>query len=101
MILYNITFNIEPEIKEAWLRWMQENYIPFVMESGYFLDVKKYQLLNETENQGLTYSIQLFSDSLEKVNAYLENAAPQIVDEHNQVFKYKHVSFMTILESID
>lgn len=101
MILYNITFNIEPEIQKDWLSWMKNEYFSFALDTGLFMDVKMYQLLNETENQGLTYSVQFFSDSLEKVNVYLENFAPKIVERHNQTFKYKHVSFMTILESVE
>jgi len=101
MILYNITFNIEIEIKEEWLSWMKSNYFSYVMDTGLFLEIKTYHLLNETENQELTYSVQLFSDSLKKVNTYLEVFAPKIVALHNQTFKYKHVSFMTILESVE
>ncbi|MCG8309656.1 MAG: DUF4286 family protein [Cytophagales bacterium] len=101
MILYNITFNIEPEIKDNWLAWIREEYIPYLKDTGTFTDIKIFCLLNEIENQGLTYSIQCFSESLTKVNTYLEIFAPKIVERHNQLFKYKHVSFMTILEQLD
>ncbi len=101
MILYNITFNIEPEIKDEWFDWMQKYYFPFVMEKGPFLEYKIFRLLTETENDGLTYSVQFFSNSLEKVNFYLENYASKIVEAHNLAFKYRHVSFMSILESVD
>ncbi len=101
MILYNITFNIEPDIQDNWRIWMKDEYLPFVMNTNLFNDVKLYRLLNETENEGITYSIQFFSDSLKKVNFYLEEYANEIVNRHNQTFKYKHVSFMTILESED
>ena len=101
MFLYNITFNIEPEIKEQWIDWMKNEYFPFVMKTGMFQKVKFFRLLNETENQGFTYSVQFFSESLEKVNQYLEQYAHEIVDRHNLIFKYKHVSFMTILEHVE
>ena len=101
MILYNITFNIEPEIKDAWLSWLKSHYFSYINDTNMFSEIKLFRLLNETENQGLTYSMQLFSDSLEKVNTYLEVFAPKIVEQHNQAFKYKHVSFMTILESVE
>lgn len=101
MILYNITFNIEPEILQDWHAWMKTNYIPYVLGTDLFFDVKMYKLLNETENQGFTYSIQFFTDSLDKVELYLEKFAQKIVNEHNETFKYKHVSFMTLLESVD
>ena len=101
MILYNITFNIDHNIKEEWLDWMNQYYLPFVLNTSLFTDVKLYRLLTETENEGLTYSVQFFSDSLGKVNTYLENNAPEITNNHNQTFRHKHVSFMTILESVD
>ena len=101
MILYNITFNIEPEIKENWLNWMNENYFPYLHDTALFSEIKMFRLLNETENQGFTYSLQCFSESLEKVNTYLEVFAPKIVEWHNQAFRHKHVSFMTILESVE
>ena len=101
MVLYNITFNIEPEIQNEWLAWIKDVYFPLVLDTGLFLDVNMYRLLNETENQGLTYSVQFFSDSLKKVNAYLENHAPEIAEKHMQTFRHKHVSFMSILESVE
>lgn len=101
MVLYNITFNIEPDIKDNWLQWMKNEYFTYMMDTGLFSDIKMFRLINETENQGLTFSVQCFAESLEKVNTYLEVFAPKIVEWHNQAFKYKHVSFMTILERVE
>ena len=101
MILYNITFNIEPEIQQEWLAWMKKYYFPYILSTKLFADLKIYRLLNEIENQGITYSIQFFSDSLENVNTYLEEYASNIVAEHNEAFKHRHVSFMTILEHVE
>ncbi len=101
MHLYNITFNIEPEIRNEWLRWIREKYVPFVMETGLFLDHKLFRLLNETENEGFTYSLQFFADSLDKVDEYLEQSAREITARHNDAFRHKHVSFMTLLESVE
>jgi hypothetical protein len=101
MILYNITFNIEPNIKDEWLSWMSEYYYPYIMDTGLFSEYKLFRLIHETENEGFTYSVQFFSESLSKVNTYLEKYAPTITETHNEVFKHKHVAFMTILESVD
>lgn len=101
MILYNITFNIEPEIQSEWHAWMKNTYLPYVLATELFVDVKMYRLLNEAENEGFTYSVQFFAHSLDMANTYLENYAPAIVDKHNEAFRHKHVSFMTILESVD
>ena len=101
MILYNITFNIEKEIEKEWLFWMRENYFSYVLGTDLFFDVKLFRLLNEAENDGITYSVQFFTDSLDKVELYLEKYAKKIVETHNEAYKYKHVSFMTLLESVE
>jgi hypothetical protein len=101
MILYNITFNIEPEIQEKWLSWIREHYFTYVLETDLFFDVKLFRLLNEAENQGITYSVQFFTDTLDKAEIYLEKYAPDIVARHNEAFRYKHVSFMTLLEGVE
>ena len=38
---------------------------------------------------------------LNEVDQYLEKHAPAIVEEHNEKYRHQHVSFMTMLESID
>lgn len=101
MILYNITFNIEPEIQDEWLHWMKTNYFEYVLSTDLFFDVKLFRLLTETENQGYTYSVQFFTDTLGKAEIYLEKYATKIVARHNEAFRHKHVSFMTLLESVE
>jgi hypothetical protein len=101
MFLYNITFNIEPEIQEKWLDWIRTEYIPYVLNTGHFTSAKIFRLLNETENQGLTFSLQFFSPGLSDVEHYLDKFAPIIFARHNEAFRHKHVSFMTILESVE
>ena len=101
MLLYNITFNIEPEIQEEWLDWIRSEYIPYVLNTGHFTSSKMYRLLTETENEGLTFSLQFFSPSLSDVENYMEKFAPSIFSKHNEVFRHKHVSFMTILEAVE
>ena len=101
MILYNITFNIEPEINQQWLDWMKRHYYTYVLGTDLFFDVKLFKLLNETENEGITYSVQFFTDTLDKAEIYLEKFAPSIVARHNEAFIYMLVSFMTLLVGVE
>lgn len=100
MYLYNITYNIEQEIEEKWKQWMKQVYLPRVMSTGYFENYKFYKLLN-VQDVGITYSIQLFSSNLSKIEQYLENEASSLQEEQNQLFRYKHVAFMTLLQEMD
>ena len=98
MILYNVTVNIDQDVEEEWLDWMKTVHIPNVMSTGLFFDQKIYRLLNEEE--GSTYSLQYFCKSLEDLNHYFDTYAPDLVKEHLEKYKDKHVAFRTVLEAV-
>jgi len=100
MILYNITYNIEKDIEVDWLEWMKIVHIPKIMVTGYFSSVKLFRLLNISD-EGTTYSLQFMSESLEKVQEFLEVSAPLLAEEHNSRYKNKHVAFRTVLQELD
>jgi len=100
MILYNITYNIETEIESDWLAWMKTIHIPKMMDTGYFSSVRLFKLLN-IEDAGTTYSLQFMSDTLEKIQDFLENLAPLLAEEHNSRYKNKHVAFRMVLQEMD
>ena len=102
MYLYNVTYNVEPDVVENWLKWMKSFYIPEVMKMGYFSEFKIFKLLNEVpDSTGVTYTIQYFTQSIDHVESYLEKHAGKMVELHNSKYKDKHVSFRTLLQEID
>ena len=100
MLLYNITVGIDKEIEEEWKLWIKEIYLGAVMETGLFTEYKIYKVLTHEDESSVSYSIQLFSESIENVVAYLEKFAPSIVEKQREQFKNRHVVFNTLLEEI-
>ena len=100
-MLYNITFNVDQDIQEQWLHWLKEKYIAKVMQTGLFLKYRFYRLLSEVENDGITYALQFYAESLDDIDTYIEDHAPAIVHEQNEKFKHRQVAFMTLLESVE
>lgn len=86
---------------EEWLIWMKDHYIPLVMNSGFFTGKKLLQLMNEEDNGGTTYALQLFLKDIESFNFYMENHFPK----HHQLFHEKYqnnyVDFQTVLKVVD
>ena len=101
MILYNVTVSLEPGIETEWLDYMQKRYIPLVMKTGLFQESRLFRLLNAPSESGPTFAVQFLASGLNEVDQYLEKHAPAIVEEHNEKYRHQHVSFMTMLESID
>lgn len=100
MILYNVTVGIDKEVEMEWLNWMIKEHIPNVMATGMFIQYKIYKVLTQDE-ENISYSIQYFAEELSKVEKYLNEFAPSLIQEHNERFKNRHAAFRTLLQSID
>jgi len=98
-IIYNVTINIDDDIKEEWLQWMKTVHIPDVMATGCFEEFKICRLLVE-EEKGTTFAIQYTAKSLEAFENYQKNFASALQKEHSEKFKEKFVAFRTLLEDL-
>lgn len=101
MILYNVTVNVEEDIHEEWLQWMQEVHIPDVMATGLFAENRIFKILSKyPEETGVTYSIQYLAQTLDDYDTYQREHAPRLQQEHTSRYEGKFVAFRTILEQV-
>ena len=101
MIVYNVTVKIENNIQSAWIEWVGNVFIPKVLNTKMFYDFKLLRLLNDTDEDGITYAIQFYAETLDDFEDFLNNHANDLIGEHKQKFLHQHVAFMTVLESIE
>lgn len=101
MVLFSLTVNIDKQIEEEWLEWMRESFVPNLWLTGYFQEKRFLRLLNETENDGVTYSLQLTVNSLTRAKEFEANH----LQDFRQILYGKYtgrlVDFYTILETVD
>ncbi|UCS94412.1 DUF4286 family protein [Echinicola marina] len=100
MILYNITVNIDLEVEEQWIKWMKEEHIPSVMATGIFNDNKFFKLMHEPHDGGVNYSVQYFTDSLEKVYEYQTKFLQAHQEDFQKSFKDKYAIFRSLLQEV-
>jgi hypothetical protein len=99
MIIYNVTVNIEDDVRDEWVKWMKEVHIPDVMNTGLFLEYRMARVMVDEES-GTTYSIQYTSASMDDLNEYLEQHAPKLRKDVADRYEGKFVAFRTLLEII-
>lgn len=99
MIIYNITNNVENDIKEEWLNWMKTVHIPDVMKTGYFIENMICKVLIN-EEQGTTYSVQYTCADIRDYEEYKQLHAPRLQKEVALKYGNKVVAFRTLLEII-
>ena len=100
MVLYNITVNVQHDVEEEWITWMQAHHIPDVMGTGFFKEYRFYRLLLEDQSGGTNYSLQFFAEEMKDINQYLEVHAPALRASHENRFKNKQASFRSLLEEV-
>jgi hypothetical protein len=100
MLLYNITFGVDRDVEQEWLKYMREQQIPAVMKTGMFTGHKFFKVLHDQDDGSISYSVQYFADTITQVNQYLEFFAPSVMEHHRLRFHNKHVAFQTLLEEV-
>ena len=101
MILYNVTVNIEKASETDWVIWMKETHIPDVLATGMFMENKFYKILHDSEDGSVNYSVQYFSDSMDKIKEYQKTFALKLQNDVKEKFGEKFVVFRTLLESVE
>jgi hypothetical protein len=100
MIIYNVTININHDVHDAWLKWMQETHIPEVLKTGMFLEAKMLRLIGDEDSGGTTYAIQYSCENMMNYEKYRDQFAPALQQETMKHFKDKFVAFRTLLETV-
>jgi hypothetical protein len=101
MILYNITYKVDLDISEEWLKWMKLVYIPRMMGTGKFEEHKLCQLMGVDEADGFTFALQFLCPNLTTFQLFQEQDAYQIQKAHSIRYKNRYVSFSTIMKVVD
>ncbi len=99
MIVYNVTIKLEAGIEKQWLKWMKEEHIPELLNTGLFEDAKLCRLL-ELEEEGETFVAQYFCKNMEAYKTYLELHATSMREKGFERFGNKFIAFRTLMEVV-
>lgn len=99
MVIYNVTINIDEDIHDRWLDWMQNEHIPHMLATGKFIKALMTRVLVREEMGGCTYSVQYTAKSKEMLQRYYDEDA-ELLRSHSSPFEGKYVAFRTELEIV-
>ena len=101
MILYNVTFFVNNNIEDKWLDWSKKHIAESVQESDYFSDFSLYKILNNEQNDGQsTFSCQLFTDSLHKIQLYEIELEESLLNKMSVKFGQQALFFKSIMKKV-
>ncbi len=100
MIIYNVTAKVNHAFVDEWLKWMKQEHIPELMNTGLFLDYRLSRLLDQDETEGPTFTVQYFCDSMEHYNTYIAEYAQAMRQKGLQRFGNNFIAFRTVMQVI-
>ena len=100
MYVYNITIKVENEVEDEWLKWQKEIHIPEVLATGFFYDHRFFKLLEQDENEGITFVIQYFALERKDYEEYNRFYAPLLREKAFLKWGNKFIAFRTLLKSL-
>ena len=100
MIVYNITNRVRWDIMEDWLSWQIEEQIPAFLRTGLFDNYQLHRLLDQDEEEGPTFVIQLFTSNLDRYEQFLIESAPEIQQTARDKWGDGFIAFRTLMEQI-
>ncbi|HLK30237.1 MAG TPA: DUF4286 family protein [Puia sp.] len=100
MIVYNITMKVNHDIVNEWLDWQKHEHIPEIMATKMFDDYKMYRLFEHDDEEGLTFTVQYFTSSLEKYHQYISLFSPSLRDKAFAKWGNQFTAFRSVMKLV-
>lgn len=100
MFVYNVSLKLEWEIVEAWLKWMREEHIQEVLDTGCFIEAKMFKLLDQDDSEGPTFVVQYTCHKKIDYLKYKAQFAPALQQKGAEKFGQKMVAFRSLMERL-
>ena len=100
MQVFNISFQITPNLQEQWLEWMQAKFIPMFVETGCFQNHAFYEL-EVSADQAPTFTLQLFTQTAENLVHFKESFANNLLDELQKTWGDQCFHFVTTMRIVN
>lgn len=101
MYTVNITTKVDHDILTDWLLWQKEEHIPALMDTGCFDHYRFYQLLDQEEEDGKIFVLQLAAFSTESYQTFLEKYESSFKNDSVSKWGERCFEFRSRLQNID
>lgn len=99
MIIYNVTLSINPDLESEVIRWLKEEHIPEVMETGLFLEYHIFKVIeNPEDRKHNSYAVQYKLETWAHFNTYTLEHADKLREKTQLKFGDNVLAFRTFLE---
>lgn len=100
MIVYNTTIKVSLHIADEWVAWQKQEHIPEILATKLFDDYEMYRLMEQDEEDGITFTIQYFTTSKERYQKYISSFAGVLREKAFAKWGNQFTAFRTVMEAV-
>ncbi len=100
MIIYNVTVKVDHGIAAGWLSWLKEEHIPGIIATGCFTQAVIFHLLEQDDEEGITYVVQYHAPDKTDYERYLEQYAPAMRKKGTEKWGDRFIAFRSVMELV-
>ena len=101
MFIFNTTYLVPNEMCEMWFKWLKEDCIPSMLNSGCFHTPQVVKVLSNESPDGDSYSVQFRTESEELLEEWTEKYSEKFFEGFERIFGKKVLSFSSLLKEIE
>lgn len=101
MIIFNTTYHASNSIKDLFINWLKEIYIPTALHREELSEPQLCRVMTENENEGVSYSLQFHVKDMDILSHWYTETGEDLACALTQKFKDQVVGFTTLLEIIE
>lgn len=101
VVIYNVTVKVEKSVADDWLRWQIQEHGPQIIATNCFSKFVALRLLEQDDEDGVTYAIQYFADTRQNYERYLAEFADHFKKESQIKWGQKFIAFRTLMQVVN
>ena len=100
MIIFNTTYLVSDEALNAWLQWVREEHIPFMLQFKPFSHPQVAKVITSEEQDGSSFSVQFHVPDMETLELWKEKYGFAFQENCARKFGTGAICFSTLLEIV-
>ena len=101
MLIYNVTVKVDWSIHDEWVKWMLNEHLPEMVNTGCFTNSKLMRLLETDEKDGPTYAAQYFAEKKADYDRYIKDHAAAVRKKYTEKWGDRVVAFRTLMQVVE
>lgn len=101
MFVYNVTVKVDWSVHDDWVKWMLNEHLPEMVNTGCFTNSKLMRLLETDENDGPTYAAQYLAEKKADYDRYIKDYSTAVRKKYDEKWGDRVVAFRTLMQVIE